>query len=233
MVPWQSWAASCVRSGRGGVLVAGDARQSLYQDDPSMGLEVDRVVELRRAYRSTCQIMDVAQTMASSTVPALDAEPPEGTPVQLIFGSRWTTKPMLSPTRSKRWSRTASTATEMSPCCTRGASSQANRLVRTLEDNEIPFHWVNRDGESRRTVLKRSRCRRSTPAKGREFPVVFVFGVEALKAAEARQRNIGYVAATRAKDQLVLTYTRPNDMIRAISDHDDVESWTWPDDWGT
>lgn len=230
---WQSWAASCVRPDRGGTLVVGDARQSLYQDDPSNGLAVDRVVDLDRAYRSTRQIMDVAQQVASTEVHHLATDPPEGVSVQLIYGERWDRQAEAVANEIEALIEAGDYGYgDIAVLYTRKAS-QARRLTETLEEGDIPFHWVNRDPEAKRSLVPDVVTVSTVhSAKGREFPVVFVFGVEALKAAEARQRNIGYVAATRAKDQLFLTYTRPNDMIRAISDHDDVESWTWPDDWG-
>ena len=75
-------------------------------------------------------------------------------------------------------------------------------------------------------------------AKGYEFEVVFLVGMEHLAEPDgsdraSREGRCGYVGATRAKDQLVLTYSKENvylDRIRALPD-DLVQQWVWPDDY--
>ena len=72
--------------------------------------------------------------------------------------------------------------------------------------------------------------------KGHEFPVVVLLGLEALPVggdAEARQRErVGFVGTTRAKDQLLISYTRQNPYLeRLIALGDDIRRWTWPDDY--
>ena len=75
-------------------------------------------------------------------------------------------------------------------------------------------------------------------AKGLEFDVVFLVGLEQLPdpngtADTDRHGRTGYVGATRARDQLVLTYTKDNaylERIRALPE-DTLRRWVWPDDY--
>jgi DNA helicase-2/ATP-dependent DNA helicase PcrA len=59
-------------------------------------------------------------------------------------------------------------------------------------------------------------------SKGLEFPIVFLFGVEALRVPEslgssseedANRARVAYVGMTRAQDRLYLTYTRSNPIL--------------------
>ena len=75
-------------------------------------------------------------------------------------------------------------------------------------------------------------------AKGYEFDVVFLVGMEHLADPDGSERadregRAGYVGSTRAKDQLVLTYSKENvylDRIRALPG-ELVQQWVWPDDY--
>lgn len=75
-------------------------------------------------------------------------------------------------------------------------------------------------------------------AKGYEFKVVILFGLEALPDPDAsdpetlRRARVAFVGATRAMDNLIITYTRDNKFLtRLSSDEKDVARYSWPDDY--
>jgi DNA helicase-2/ATP-dependent DNA helicase PcrA len=92
-----------------------------------------------------------------------------------------------------------------------------------LDADHVPYYWVNEDGSSKRSMPDFDAVRLLTvhAAKGLEFPVVFLFGLEALRleddaAAALRFARVGYVGMTRAQDLLTITFTRPNRIIEQL-----------------
>jgi superfamily I DNA/RNA helicase len=75
-------------------------------------------------------------------------------------------------------------------------------------------------------------------SKGYEFDVVFLVGLEQLPSPDGtiekeRQGRTGYVGMTRARDQLVITYSKDNAYLEHIRGIPQtlLRRWVWPDDY--
>lgn len=118
------------------------------------------------------------------------------------------------------------------------------RILSALDAQEIPHFWVNRNQETKASLdLADNSVKVMTvhSGKGLEFPVVFLFGVEALRVPpalhgaseeDANRTRLAYVGMTRAQDLLYLTYTRRNPILdRALRLGDWCQFWTYPEDF--
>jgi superfamily I DNA/RNA helicase len=118
-------------------------------------------------------------------------------------------------------------------------TGSVNRLRAALDGYGVPYYWMNEDSAAKRTLPDTDTVWLLTvhAAKGMEFPIVFLFATEALRvdgedpAVAGRFARVGYVGMTRARDLLTVTYTRPNGIIEKLRTSNDVEQWTWPDDY--
>src|SRR5262249_53144110 len=89
---WIGFALETVRAGRGGNVLARDARQALYRNaERPPSLPDRRVTHLRleRSYRSTRQILEAASTTLPRCGPTAYHEAAEGQTVELIWASTW------------------------------------------------------------------------------------------------------------------------------------------------
>jgi superfamily I DNA/RNA helicase len=75
-------------------------------------------------------------------------------------------------------------------------------------------------------------------SKGYEFDVVLLMALEALPKMtddpeRGRRCRVGFVGPTRARDQLIITYTRPNEFLRNIRECSErvLRGWNFPDDY--
>jgi superfamily I DNA/RNA helicase len=224
------------------MLVATDPAQSLYGEASLFeALPADQVTkrELRRNYRNTEQIAQFAlASVYGADAVVLDLESvsarhpqlPEfataGEPVQVVFADKWDAQALFITKEIERLVRDqVASLKDIAILYTQRAGS-LNRLLGALEAQKIPALWVNnRDRETMRSIsLLGDQVKLLTvhSAKGLQFPVVFLFGVEALRipasirectAEEANRMRVAYVGMTRAMDLLYLTYTRPNPII--------------------
>lgn len=250
------WAS--VRPGRGGMLVVRDLSQSLYRESTDVLLDeaATRRV-LRRNYRNTAQIgrfaLGAVFGTARSTIEAHDPRRPpepelvaEGEKVQVVWGDSWDDQAAFVARESRRLVQEGVVAWEDIGVLYTQFRGQTKRLVSALEADQIPHLALTWDRDSRRAFdLESPGVKLLTvhSAKGLEFPVVFLFGVEALRVpetledAEVAQANftrVAYVGMTRAKDLLYLTYTRPNVIVRRCLElADDAAFRRFPDDYAS
>ena len=83
-------------------------------------------------------------------------------------------------------------------------------------------------------------------AKGREFGLLFIVGLEKLKTfkipdasnfapvapeRETLNARLVYVALTRARNTLVLLFSKPNFVVGRLIEHKFVEQVSWPGDY--
>ena len=123
-------------------------------------------------------------------------------------------------------------------------TGMVGRILSSLGANAIPYFWVNRNRETK-SLLDLSdnsvKVISVHSSKGLEFPIVFLFGVEALRVPqslqeaseeEANRTRLAYVGMTRAQDLLYLTYTRTNSIVeRALHMKDCCDFRTYPEDF--
>ena len=235
---WLQFALDTVRPGRGGALLVGDQAQGLYRDvDLTSALTGRDVVRhmLARPYRSTKQVLRAASVLTGQHVPGIDGAP-DGQPVDLIWADSknaqldcvvWEIAALLADGR-RQPGEIAVLLTQW-----RGLA----KLRAALTSADIPFQVFDRNDPSGFDT-KTSTVKVITvhSGKGYEFPLVFLVGLETLPMGidePTRQRErVGFVGATRATDQLLITYTKSTAHVdRLAALNPDVRRWTWPDDY--
>ena len=237
---WLHFLLDVVRPGRGGVVLAGDPAQSLYRESDLNDVLRGRSVvhhALVRPYRSTKPILNVASALSPSS-PVVGIEwSPDGGPVDLIWASSWS-------------GQAACIAWEIGTMVADGHRKPGDiavlvtqrrgtlgRLRAALDAEAIPYEVIDHTNVAQfDPAAPTVKLLTVHSGKGHEFPVVVLLGLEALPVggdAEARQRErVGFVGTTRAKDQLLISYTRQNPYLeRLIALGDDIRRWTWPDDY--
>ncbi len=241
MDAWTRLALAAVRPGRGGVVFAGDPLQALYRDGygdaPLAGHRVE-IAELTRPYRSTRQILEVTSAL-DDTMDVRGRELAlEGKPVDLVWAEN--TSELAAAVANDVQLLIVNGEREpqqigvlVTRKWTMGALVQALKRVHVpavaVYPNQVEQFDLGAPSVKVMTVHS---------AKGYEFEVVFLVGLENLADPDGTERSeregrAGYVGSTRAKDQLVLTYSKENvylDRIRALP-AELVEQWVWPDDY--
>ncbi|WP_088320453.1 3'-5' exonuclease [Kineosporia sp. R_H_3] len=239
-----SWLAiiyQALTPNRGGMVMAGDNAQSLYGDHDLPEIINGRGVEelhLHRPYRTTRNILGAVSGISEEfTVASMD-QAPDGEPVDLI----WADSPA---------EQAAVVAWEVSMMLASGDREPGDIAViiprykglvghirSAFDAVEIPYAAVVSKDDKKAFDRTTNTVKIITPhsAKGHEFPVVFFFGLDTLPPLDPedddslRIARASFVGATRAKDQLLITYTRDNSYLKILStDKAHVRRWLWPD----
>lgn len=240
--PWIAYCLETLRPGRGGAVLAGDGAQALYVDDDLSrafrGRQVS-VSRLRRPYRSTAEILRVTASLSDDFSVAGIEHSPSGEPVDLIWAENWDGQASAIAWEVNQLLASAEREPADIGVLVTQRPSTIKRLQATFDARGIPYLTVTRasagdfdpNDPSVKIITVHS-------AKGHEFAVVFLFGLETLpeptvsEPEKVRRARVGFVGMTRARDQLLITYTRDNPFltrIRAVGD--DVRTWVWPDDY--
>lgn len=235
---WLRFAVATVRPGRGGVLLVGDQQQGLYRDsDPAAALDGRDIVRhsLTRPYRSTKQVLRAAAVLSGQSVTGVD-EAPEGESVDLIWADSkdaqfdcvtWEIGRML-----KEGTRQPNEIVVLL-----AQWHGLGKLRAALAAQDIPFEVFDKKNPLEfDPTTPTVKILTVHSGKGYEFPVVFLIGLETLPTGveeeAGRRRRVGFVGATRAKDQLLITYTKSTALVDRLAALDaDVRCWTWPDDY--
>lgn len=247
----------CVRRGRGGLMLAGDLAQAIYDAGDVLGafegVEIE-TVDLSVNYRNTEQISTFAWGSVFGT---------NGSGAQVLAGRdacdvRCT---MSGPKVQLVWAGSQAVQAQAIACEIRRLRDEEEfrlgeigvlhtnwhlgRLLSIeLERARLPVWWITQDKRTRSMpCLIEDSVKVVTvhSCKGLEFPCIFLAGVESLKVPETydeddpddmRRLKLAYVGMTRAKDRLYVAYSRTNAVIsRAL----ELESWaevrTYPDDF--
>lgn len=241
-LPWLQVAIAAVRRGRGGVLLAGDSKQSLYRygsgiDELKSWHDDLEVLELGRAYRSTKQILKVTSALSDQSVVRGLATAFDGPPVDLIYSHDKAGQgdavandiAMLARHEHVEYQNIGVLVTR---------KFLVGTVAKALDRRGIPVEvmWANKAGE---LDLRDPTVKVMTvhSAKGIDFDIVFLVGLENLPDSssdeDVQQGRTGYVGMTRAKDRLVITYSRDNAYLERIRHVDDetLNRWMWPDDF--
>jgi hypothetical protein len=235
---WIGFAVAALRPGRGGCVLAGDARQALYRDGGSLGeadgLDGRRVsrLALERPYRSTRQILAAAVT----TQPPGAAPAPigvlDGLPVSLVYADTWDEQARAAAWEISQMIKSGErSARDIAVLITQWRGT-LRRMKTALEAAGVPYLVVDRGGYA--TFDPRSpevKLMTMHAAKGHEFDMVVLFGLEALRHCEDRDASVAFTGMTRARDQLVVTYTRDSPYLDRLARCPEVSGSTWPDDY--
>lgn len=239
---WLELIRSSVSPGGGGVLLAGDSAQALYHDGAGLdltSLEGATRIRLERPYRSTRRIMRAVGDLDPEFEVSASAHAPDGEPVELIWAESWDQQAECVGWEIAQMIESGQrTAGDIGVLVTTKWGT-FKRLSEVFERREIPFTIVSKENSD---LFDRGdntvKIMTVHSAKGHEFPVVFVFALEALPNIDpsdttTRTRaRVGFVGGTRAKDQLLITYTRDNEFLKKLSTNDDdVRRWVWPDSY--
>jgi hypothetical protein len=239
-VGWLQYCMNTVREGRGGITLAGDARQALYTFEPPDAALKSRRVEhlsLTLPYRSTRQILNLACQIDPEFTTSGISQAPEGLPPNLVYAGSWNDQAdYIAWEISKMVKSGYRKPSEIAVITTKW--SAVNRLPERLSAHGIKSSTMGGRGEFDYPQWGTVTLTTVHSAKGYEFDVVFLMAVEVLpesdgNAASTIQRRGAYVGPTRARDELFITYTKRNDIIDKLHDGptDLVNTWTWPDDF--
>ncbi|WP_151084527.1 3'-5' exonuclease [Nocardioides cynanchi] len=242
----QSWLAIVyegLEPSRGGMVMAGDKAQSLYGDNDLPRVIKERGVEelhLSRPYRSTRSILGAVGGLNDEfTVASMD-QAPDGEPVDLI----WAASPAEQAAAIAWEAHLMRSSGDREPGDMAVVIPRYKGLIGqirpALDALEIPYTAVMSKDDKKAFDRTTNTVKIITPhsAKGHEFPVVFLFGLDTLPAFDpadgdaVRVGRAAFVGATRAKDQLLVTYTRDNSYLKILStDETYVRRWLWPDQY--
>ena len=165
---------------------------------------------------------------------------PDGPPVDVIFSDTWEES-----ARAVVWEISNMVLSgERDPgsiavLCTQ-YRNMFGMIGRLLELEDIPFTQVGRPPYSQEVVAGSVTISTIHSAKGYEYEVVFLIGVDNLpyKKSESEeeiesQRHLAYVGATRAKDHLYVMYSKSGELIVNLGgcDPGTMQSWIYPTDY--
>ena len=242
---WIRFALATVRPGRGGAVLVSDERQALYRDEVEISALTGRRVEqlcLDRSYRSTRQILRAAIDAHPGVAPVADGDLPDGEPIDLIWATTWNGQAAATAWEVRRMlDETFRVPGDIAILVTQRRGT-IGRLRAALDRVAVPYLEVNRENAaSFDPDSSEVKVMTVHTAKGYEFDVVVLFGLEALPHPDGRdpahdreatrRGRVGFVGMTRARDQLLVTYTRDNPYLDRLQRSADVRTWTWPDDY--
>jgi UvrD-like helicase C-terminal domain/AAA domain len=237
---WLGFVLDTLRPGRGGALLAGDERQALYRD-PSRpwALEGRRVAHLRleRTYRSTRQILEAASTTVQGRYDVDGEGALAGELVDLIWAQSWDEQATAIAWEVSRMIGPGKRQPQDLAVLVTQRSGTFKRIQAALDRVNVPYLVVTRENAATFDLgSPEVKIMTVHAAKGYEFDVVVLFGLEALPSptedAEAAQRaSVGFVGMTRARDQLLVTYTRDNPYLERLRQCRSVNFSVWPDDY--
>ncbi|MFC7432024.1 MULTISPECIES: 3'-5' exonuclease [unclassified Agrococcus] len=235
---WTRFALASVRPGRGGTVVAGDPAQALYRDStPVEGLRGRslRQLKLQHSYRSTAPVMHVAAALVDRT--PTDAESLEGVPVDLVWSHNAAGQADAVAHDVKRLVENGVQPSAIGVLVTR--KFLMGKVRGALEEIGVEARSVYADNHGEFSLVEPSvKILTVHSAKGYEFDAVFLVGLEHLPPPDdapetTREARTGFVGATRARDRLVITYSKSNpylERVRALPAAS-IQPWIWPDDF--
>jgi superfamily I DNA/RNA helicase len=238
---WTALLSGMLFPGRGGIVLAGDPKQALYRDgDLDRGLQGRRVIheELTTPYRSTRQILEITSYLDPALSVSGREGALEGEPVDLVSAESHREQ-AAAVARDIRWLLDDGVRSPENIGVLYTRRFQLGAIARALEAAGVPFE-VGSANEGAEFNLATPRVKVITvhSAKGYEFDVVFLVGLELLPDPDGspeaeRQGRTGYVGATRARDQLVITYSKPNSYLDRLRSAPEelLRRWMWPEDY--
>jgi hypothetical protein len=235
---WLKLVRDAVRPGKGGLLIATDNAQSIY-NVTRLGEVFPGTLDwvfLKDNYRNTQQIGEFAyatifdslgsagECLPSSNHPFVPEFRLQGEPVQIVWAESWNSQADFVSGEIHRLVRSGRVSYR-DIAVLYPKRSGTTRIATALSRDGVPHFVLSWDKESKDAFDLSSdtvKVMTAHSAKGLEFPVVFLFGAEATAVPEcmdsapeedANRARVLFVAMTRATDLLYVTYTRPNLLI--------------------
>ena len=241
-----AWIRFCLESTRtknGGVVLAGDQQQSIYRDGTFPGAFQGHNVEkavLERPYRCTKQIMHVAEVLSSCKAATASGLALDGPPVDLIYADSWqkTVEAIVWEISNMVLSGERDPGA-IAVLCTQ-YKNMFGAIGQSLEAEGIPFTQVGRPPYSQETRPGTITISTIHSAKGYEYEVVFLFGIDNLPYKRStteeeieEQRHLAYVGATRSKDHLFIMDIKSGELIKNLNncEANSLTRWIYPDDY--
>ena len=238
--PYISYLLNTIRKKKGGIVFAGDEKQSIYTDglpsDALKNIEVKKV-KLKVPYRSTRQILDVAQALDSSFEFAGSDLAASGEPVSLIFAETWQLQAEAIAWEIDELIETGQHALgEIVVLCT--TKSGARYVEAALSQRRIPNQLLTNFWEDKDPADDMVNIMTVHGGKGFGFKVVFVLGFETLRDLDGsvvrnKWGRVGFVAVTRAEDLLFILYKTQTQFMTNLKKckKDTLVARSYPDDY--
>lgn len=238
--PYLRYLFSTVRKNRGGTVLAGDERQSIFLDEPAdeslKGHTVKRVT-LKYPYRSTKEILAIAQALDDSA-PKIDVGMAlSGEPVSLVKCVNWMGQAEAIAREVRVLLDKGRRAGDIAVLVTKRTGAR-NYVCAALDAAGIPN--VNLTAYWESPARSRSKVSVMTvhSAKGDEFQAVFVHGFEIIRPAPKsgvgkKWENVAYVAVTRAQDLLFIMHSKSEGFVPSLNNCSDsvLARRLYPDDY--
>jgi hypothetical protein len=238
--PYLRYLLSTVRKNRGGTVLAGDERQSIFLDEPANEILKKRTVKkvaLKYPYRSTKEILAVAQALDDSA-PKIDVgKALSGEPVSMVKCVNWMGQAEAIAREVRVLLDKGRRAGDIAVLVTKRTGAR-NYVCAALDSARIPN--VNLSAYWDSPVRSRSKVSVMTvhSAKGDEFQAVFVHGFEIIRPAPEsgvgkKWENVAYVAVTRAQDLLFVMHSTSEGFVPNLHNCSDsvLTRRLYPDDY--
>lgn len=255
---WLRLVRSWIVPGHGGLTIASDVSQSLYSFSTSDTLErltegeSDHITcDLPRSYRTTRQILSAA--VAATGAHHTGAETaPDGANIQLIWAPSVPEQSQciaweISDLVESKGVALSDIAILYPNRFVLDNNLYSNHLFSALEARNLPCTLIAAGSKAREISGDEITITTFNSAKGKEFSAVFVLAVEKLRVTdpsagdtslptptrETFDSRAAYVALTRARNTLMLTYTKPNGIVQRLMDLGLADCYSWPADYET
>jgi superfamily I DNA/RNA helicase len=238
--PYLRYLFSTVRKNRGGTVLAGDERQSIFLDEPAdetLKKRTVKKVSLKYPYRSTKEILAVAQALDDSA-PKIDVGMAlSGEPVSMVKCVNWMGQADAIAREVRVLLDKGRRAGDIAVLVTKRTGAR-NYVCAALDEAGIPN--VNLTAYWENPTRSRSKVSVMTvhSAKGDEFQAVFVHGFEIIRPAPKsgvgkKWENVAYVAVTRAQDLLFIMHSKSEGFVPSLNNCSDsvLARRLYPDDY--
>ena len=252
-VGWLHWLLSLLKPDRFGLVFAGDSKQAIYgleegMRDRFIDRELTRI-ELTKPYRCTNQILDVIGVLDPGYAVEERSEAQDGEPVQLIWAQN---KKQMAEAIAHLIGELLEgaegyTLKDMAVLVPNYFWLQGeDGIARVLEDKGIILDvtWKTR-GDLLDTESNTLKLMTIHSAKGLEFPVVFLVGLESIKddstndelapvdpESVMQRSKLNLVGPSRARDILYIFYSKANAYLLRLKEAGaPVAESVYPDDY--
>jgi superfamily I DNA/RNA helicase len=220
--------------------LAGDERQSIFLDEPAdetLKKRTVKKVSLKYPYRSTKEILAVAQALDDSA-PKIDVGMAlSGEPVSMVKCVNWMGQADAIAREVRVLLDKGRRAGDIAVLVTKRTGAR-NYVCAALDEAGIPN--VNLTAYWENPTRSRSKVSVMTvhSAKGDEFQAVFVHGFEIIRPAPKsgvgkKWENVAYVAVTRAQDLLFIMHSKSEGFVPSLNNCSDsvLARRLYPDDY--